>query len=158
MYSLSNSIRSPVKPRPMLRIAPPSPVCVASMAKRCHNSCLIALRPLQKVADELMRSSGRVSSRMCVPPLLSECHRALRRMCIRAFCIPLAMYTLADHMCTRDIAYKLSFMMIIMIFCPVYEVDSAGNQPRLPGAGLIVFLVVSGGSCGRIARSFQVCR
>ena len=45
----------------------------------------------------------------------------------KAFCILLAMYTLADHVCTRDIAYKLSFMMIMMIFCPVYEVYSTGN-------------------------------
>ena len=37
------------------------------------------------------------------------------------------MYSLADDASTRDVAFKLSFMMIMMIFCPVYEVDSGGN-------------------------------
>ena len=37
------------------------------------------------------------------------------------------MYSLADDASRRDVAFKLSFMMIMMIFCPVYEVDSAGN-------------------------------
>ena len=45
----------------------------------------------------------------------------------KAWCIPLAMYSLADDLHSRDIAFKLSFMMIVMIYCPVYEVDSSGN-------------------------------
>ena len=45
----------------------------------------------------------------------------------KAWCIPLAMYSLADDLNSRDIAFKLSFMMIVMIYCPVYEVDSSGN-------------------------------
>ena len=42
----------------------------------------------------------------------------------KAFCVPLAMYSLAHDVHSRDIAYKLSFMMI---FCPVCEVDNADN-------------------------------
>ena len=47
----------------------------------------------------------------------------------KAWCIPLAMYSLADDLHSRDIAFKLSFMMIVMIYCPVYEVDRSGNPP-----------------------------
>ena len=71
------------------------------------------------------------------------------------------MYSLADDVTSRDVAFKLGFMMIMMIFCPVYEVDSAGNPlspTKAVGFESTVFSVVSGGSCGRIVKSFQVCR
>ena len=74
----------------------------------------------EEIEWESIFSHVHASSSLRVPPGTEEdVHKA--------FCIPLAMYTLVDHTCTRNIAYKLSFIMIMMIFCPVYEVDSAGN-------------------------------
>ena len=81
----------------------------------------------------------------------------------KAWCIPLAMYSLADDVDSRDIAFKLSFMMIVMIYCPVYSMRltvlaALSPQPRLSRAESIVFSVVSGGSCGGTAMSIQVYR
>ena len=63
-----------------------------------------------------------------MPPLFSESHHAGTEGDVRkAFCIPLAMHSLADDTSRRGVAFKLIFMMIMMIFCPVYDVDNAGN-------------------------------